>query len=252
MIRAVHMEWTKLRTVQSTLWSIAAMLGFSVGLGAFVLWGLSGPCEPDCSEDAAQLSLAGVYLGQMAVVAVAALAMTSEYDTMMVRTTLAACPRRLTVLAAKAGVVTAVVLVAGAVSVLGSFAASRGILPGTRYPQLSLADEPTLRAFAGTVLYLGLIALLSLGVAAMVRHTGGAISVVLALLYVLPIMAQFVTPPWNVRIVKYAPMTAGLAIQATRNLDHLPIPPWQGLGILAAYAALALAGGALLFHARDA
>jgi ABC-2 type transport system permease protein len=193
-----------------------------------------------------------VYLSQMAVVAVAALAMTAEYDTMLVRTTLAACPRRLTVLAAKAAVVIAVVLPAGAVSVLGSLAAGRGILAGTSHPQLSLADGPVLRAFGGTVLYLGLIALLSLGVAAMVRHTGGAISLVLGLLFVLPIAAQFVSSPWSGRILKYSPMTAGLAIQATKHVERLPIGPWPGLGVLAAYATAAAIGGAVLFRRRDA
>ena len=251
-VRAFRMEWTKLRTVPSTGWSLVALVGFGTALGAFALWSIGSTCEPTCDNDIPRIGLAGVYLSQLAVVAVASLAMTAEYETMLVRTTLAACPRRLTVLAAKAAVVIAVVLPASALSVLGSLAASRGILAGTPYPQLSLADGPVLRAFGGTVLYLGLIALVGLGVGAMVRHTGGAISLVLGLLYVLPIVAQFVNPPWGARIQKYSPMTAGLAIQATKDVEHLPIAPWPGLGVLCAYAAVAVIGGAVLFRQRDA
>jgi ABC-2 type transport system permease protein len=195
----------------------------------------------------------------MAAVALGALAVTAEYDSMMIRSTLAADPRRLSVLLAKTAVVVFVVLVAGLVSVAGSLAASRLVVPDTGrampngYPPVSLADEPTLRAYVGTVLYLGLIALLSLGVAAAVRHTAGAVSTVLALLYVAPILAQLITDPtWHMRVQKYAPMTAGLAIQATRRLELLPIAPWQGLGVLAIYAGVAVVVGAVVFVRRDA
>jgi len=206
-----------------------------------------------------KLSLFGTYLGQVAVVVLAALVATTEYDTNLIRVTLAAYPRRIGVLAAKAAVVTAVVLASAAVSLLGSLAAARGILPGNGftaangYPPLSLTDGPTLRAYGGTVLYFGLIGLLSLGVGTAVRHAAAALSTVLALLFVLPIVAQFVNNE-HVRelLSKWSPMTAGLAIQATRRLGDLPIGPWAGLGVMAGYAAAAMLLGALMFALRDA
>jgi ABC-2 type transport system permease protein len=248
------MEWTKLRTMPGTGWSLLALVAFTVAVGALAAASVdTAHCAPRCEEDTARLTLAGVYLGQVAVVALAAQAVTAEYDAMMIRTTLAASPRRGTVLAAKALVVTAVVLGAGLLGVLGSWLAGRGILPGNGYPALSLADEPTRRAFLGTVLYLGLIALLSLGVGAIVRHTAGAITAVLSALYVVPIVALLVSDPlWRDRLLKYAPMSAGLAIQATKGLDALPVGPWAGLGLLAGYAAAAVVSSAVLFKIRDA
>lgn len=253
MMRAVRMEWTKLRTVPSTAWSLLALVVLAVTVGALVLWSLDAThCSPNCDQDLPKLSLSGIYVGQLAVVAVAVLAVTAEYDTMMIRTTLTADPRRLTVLAAKAAVVTGTVLGAGLLSVLGSLIAGWRI-PVHGYPPLSLTDEPTRRAYLGTVLYLGLVALLSLGIGTLIRHTAGAVTTVLALLYVAPIVAQLVTiPRWHDRITKYAPMTAGLAVQATTHLDRLPIRPWAGLGLLAVYAGIAMLLGAVAFKVRDA
>jgi ABC-2 type transport system permease protein len=259
---ALRAEWTKLRTVRSTGWLVLALVGFTVAASALTTLSVSTSLcatPTSCDEDTVKLSLFGTYLGQVAVVVLAALVATTEYDTNLIRVTLAAYPRRLGVFAAKAAVATAVVLASAAVSVLGSFAAARGILPGNGftaangYPPLSLADGPTLRAYGGTVLYFGLIGLLSLGVGMAVRHTAGALSTVLALLFVLPIVAQFVNNE-HVRelLAKWSPMTAGLAIQATRRLGDLPIGPWAGLGVMAGYAAAAMLLGALMFALRDA
>ena len=116
-----------------------------------------------------------------------------------------------------------------------------------------LSAGPTLRAAAGTVLYLGLVALLSVGVGTAVRDSAGAIATVLTLLYVVPMIATFVTDPqWHQRLEKLAPMTAGLMIQATRDLERLPLRPWAGLAVLAAYAGAAMLLGVVLFATRDA
>jgi ABC-2 type transport system permease protein len=253
MIRAVHMEWTKLRSVPSTPWSLLALVAMHAATGALVLWSLDAShCSTQCDQDLPRLSLSGVYLGQLAVVAVAVLTVTAEYDTGMIRTTLAAHPRRLTVLTAKAAVVTAAALGTGLLAVLGSLLAG-ALVPVHGYPALSLADGSTRRAYLGTVLYLGLVALLSVGVGMLTRHTAGAITMVLALLYVPPIVAQLVTAPvWHDRISRYAPMAAGLAVQATRRLDQLPIRPWPGLGVLAASASIAALLAGIAFKGRDA
>ena len=118
---------------------------------------------------------------------------------------------------------------------------------------LSLAHGPTLRAAAGSVLYLALIALLSLGAATALRDSAVAITVVLGLLYIFPVLGDVIlNPVWQHRVERWAPMNAGLAIQATRNLGTLPIGPWPGLGVLAAWAAAALLAGGLLLRLRDA
>ena len=177
----------------------------------------------------------------------------------MIRVTLAAMPRRPALLAAKAAVVTGVVLVAGTIAVAASLLAGRLLEPGNGFTTgrgfvpLSLAHGPTLRAAAGSVLYLALIALFSLGAATALRDSAVAITVVLGLLYIFPVLGNVIfNPVWQHRVERWAPMNAGLAIQATRNLGTLPIGPWAGLGVLAAWTAVALLAGGLLLRLRDA
>jgi ABC-2 type transport system permease protein len=177
----------------------------------------------------------------------------------MIRVTLTAMPRRLTVLAAKAALVTGLVLAAAAVAVLASVLAGRLILPGHGfttahgYPPLSLSNGPVLRAACGSVLYLALIALLSLGVATAVRETAVAIGLVLGLLYVFPVVTSAIgNQHWQRHLEQIGPMTAGLDVQATVNLRSLPLTPWEGLGVLALWATGALIIGAQILRFRDA
>jgi ABC-2 type transport system permease protein len=256
---ALHAEWTKLRTLPATGWLLLGVVAATVVTSATVSATVSCTSTAACHIDTTKLSLTGTYLGQAVVAVLAVLAVSGEYGTGVIRTTLAAMPRRTTVLAAKAAVVTAVTLAVGTPAVLGSVLAGRLILPGhgytpaNGYPVLSLADGPVLRAAAGTVLYLALIALLSLGVATAVRDAAVAIGTVLGLLYLFPILSQVVGSPGVARhLEQIGPMTAGLAIQASTGLRALPIGPWAGLGVLAAWAAAALLTGGLLLRLRDA
>jgi ABC-2 type transport system permease protein len=110
-----------------------------------------------------------------------------------------------------------------------------------------------MRAAAGSVLYLGLIALLGLGIAAMVRDSAAAIGAVLAVLYLFPIILAFVSnSTWQHRLERWTPTVAGLAIQATTGLRSLPISPWDGLGVLGIWAGAAMLGGTLTLRLRDA
>jgi ABC-2 type transport system permease protein len=255
---ALHAEWTKMRTVAGTGWLLLAAAVLTAGLSAASLAATRCPVG-NCVVDATKLSLTGVQLGQAVVAVLAVLTVSTEYSTGMIRTTLTAMPRRTTVLAAKATVLTSAVLAAAPVGVLGSVLAGRLILPGhgltaaRGYPPLSLGDGPTLRAASGSVLYLALIALLSLGIATLVRDSAAAIGTVLGLLYLFPIVLQVVTDPTVKRhLQQIAPSNAGLTIQATVDLHSLPISPWAGLGVLAAWAAGALLAGGALLHLRDA
>jgi ABC-2 type transport system permease protein len=255
---ALHAEWTKFRTLPGTPWMLTAMIAATVAVGSAAAAAVSCPAG-GCTVDPAKLSLTGIDLSQAVAAIVAVLAISSEYSTGMIRTTLTAMPRRTTMLAAKAAIVTGPVLAAGTIAVAASLLAGRlilsghGLTPAHGYPPLSLADGPVLRAAAGSVLYLALIALLSLGIAAIIRDSGAAIGTVLGLLYLAPIIAAAVgSPHWHNTIERYAPMTAGLAIQATTGLRSQPISPWAGLGVLAAWAAAALLAGGLLLRLRDA
>ncbi len=252
-------EWTKLRTVASTGWLLLGVVLVTVAVSAGA--DAAGICTSSvgCHPDVIRLSLTGTDVGQAVVAIVAVLAITAEYGTGMIRTTLAAMPHRIAVLAAKAAVVTGLTLAAGTAAVLSCVLAGALILPGhgltpaRGYLALSLADGAVLRAATGTVLYLALVALLGLGLAAAVRDAAVAIGVVLGLLYLFPILGQVIaSPAWQRHLEQAGPMTAGLEIQASTGLRDLPIGPWAGLGVLAAWAAAALLIGGILLCRRDA
>jgi ABC-2 type transport system permease protein len=251
-------EWTKVRTVPETGWLVAGTAVLTVAVSTAVV--AVARCAPgtSCTPDTTRVSLLGVEAGQAVVAILAVLAITSEYSTGMIRATFTAVPRRFAVLAAKAAVLTGLVLPAATISVAGCLLVGREILPGQGFTAargfalLSLAHGPTLRAAAGSVLYLALVGLLALGVATMVRDSAAATGTVLGLLYLAPILAAFVANPvWQRRIERYGPTSAGLTIQDTTE-GHLPIGPWGGLAVLAIWAAAALLAGGLLLRFRDA
>ena len=263
MTQVVHAEWTKLRTLASTWWLLLAAVALTIAVGAAV--GAAFQCHQfacapaQTGADPAKISLAGVALGQVIVALLAVLAVGGEYTTGMIRVTLAATPRRLILLAAKAAVVLGWTLAAGVVAVLGSVLAGRLILPGrglsaaNGYALLSLGSGPDLRAAAGSVLYLALIALLALGVTTAIRDPAVAIGAVLSLLFLLPITSAVIPDHVLARhLEQIAPMTAGLYIQATTDVRSLPLTPWQGLGVLALWSLGAMLLGALVLRFRDA
>lgn len=255
---ALHAEWTKLRTLPGTFWLLGAVAILTLAVGAATSSAVT--CNTaDCGQDPGKISLSGVDLGQAVVAVMAVLMVGSEYSSGMIRVTLAAMPRRPVVLAAKAVLLASLTLVAGAVAVCGSILVAKAVMPGhgftsaDGYPPSTFTDSTMLRAAGGSVLYLVLIGLLSLGIATAVRDSAAGIGITLGLLYLSPIISGVVSnPTWHARLERYSPMNAGLAIQATRNLTTLPIGPWEGLGVLAAWTAAALLLGGALLRLRDA
>jgi ABC-2 type transport system permease protein len=254
---ALRAEWTKLRTLPSTGWLLAGAVGVTVGVSTLVA--VLFHHNTGSTTDPTKLSLTGVQVGQAVIAVLAVLAVSEEYGTGMIRTTLSAVPRRLTLLAAKAVNLAGITLLAGLIAVAGCLIAGRlllpsaGINPAHGYALVTLNHGSTLRATSGSVLYLVLIELLSLGVATAIRDTAASVGAVLGLIYLPPIAALIVQDPnWRRHLEQIAPTTAGLAIQATTNLRSEPIAPWAGLGVLAAWAAAALLVAGLLLRLRDA
>jgi ABC-2 type transport system permease protein len=255
---ALRAEWTKQRTIAGPAWLLLGIVALTVAVSAAAMAATRCPAGIACQVDTTRLSLTGVQFGQAVVAVLAVLAVCNEYSSGMIRVTLAAMPRRPLVLAAKTFLSSGLAVGASAVAVVVCVLAGRLVLPGhgftlaRGFPLMSLADPATLRAAAGSVLYLGLIALLGTGIATIVRDPAVAIGAVLAVLYVFPIIAAFVgNPTWHNRIERYSPM-AGLNIQATTGLRNLPITPWAGLGVLAVWAGFALLSGGLVLRFRDA
>ena len=257
---ALRAEWTKLRTVPGTAWILTAICVLTVAVGAATAAATRCGAGTRCMVDPTRVSLTGIEVGQAVVAVLAVLVISDEYSTGMIRTTFIAMPRRWMVLAAKAVVLTSLVLAVAVVAVAGSLAAGRLIMTGNGltaahgFAVVSLAHELTVRAAAGSVLYLALVGLLSLGIAAIVRDSAAATGAVLGMLYVPPVIALILgsEPAWQRWVERYTPTNAGLAILSTTGLHHLAISPWAGLGVLAGWAAAALLAAGLLLHLRDA
>lgn len=256
MTAVLHSEWTKLRTLSGNAWLLLGVVAATVGISAAAA-GLTHVSGFTHGGDATKLCLSGVYLGQLIVAALAVVAISEEWATGMIRATLAALPRRISVVMAKAAILGGLTAAAGVVAVAGCLAIGRlmlpanGLAPTHGYALISLSSGTTIRAAGGSVLYMALIALLSLGVATLIRDTAVSIGVVVALLYLPPLLAQIVGGALGRHIKELAPMSAGLAIQATTHLRRLPIQPWAGLGVLAAWAGVSLLLAGVTIRMRD-
>ena len=257
MSDAIRAEWTKFRTLPSTNWLLAAAAGIIIVVSAVA--GAAWHVSAGGSADPTKISLTGIDVGQAVVAVLAVLAVSEEYGTGMIRTSLSAVPQRLNFLTAKAANLAGFLLPVGVVAVVGSLVAGRlvlpsaGIDPAHGYPLVSLVQGTTLRAAVGSVLYLLLIALFSLGVATIIRDTAASVGTVIGLIYLPPLAAQLIQDPtWRRHLEQIGPMSAGLSIQATTHIGGLPISPWVGLGILAAWAAAALLVAGLILQLRDA
>jgi ABC-2 type transport system permease protein len=255
-VQALHAEWTKFRTVTGPASLLAGVITLTAAVA--VAAASAARCHSaTCGIDPAMVTFTGIFPAQAVVAVAGVLAIGNEYSTGMIKLSLTAMPRRLTWLFAKAAVLTAPVLATSALAVAGAALAGRLILPGHGFTPAhgyaSLTSATDFRAAASAVLYLTLIALLSLGLAAAVRDSAAAIGLVLGVLYLFPIAAAVISnPPLARHLDQIGPLPAGQNAQATTGLNSLPLTPWQGLGVVALWTAAALLLGALVLRSRDA
>jgi ABC-2 type transport system permease protein len=253
MRRAIRAEWVKAWSDPATPWLLAALVVLSVAVSGVTI-GTARCAAAACGQDPARISLAGVYLGQAVAALAGVLALGGEYATGMIRVTLTAIPRR-RLLAAKALVLAGPVLVASALALGAAVLAGVILLPRHGFTGghvYDLASWATARAWCCATVYLTLVALLGLGVTAIVRDSAVATGVVLGLLYLFPIVAMAVgDQALRRRLQQIGPMSAGLDSQATIDLHSLPLAPWAGLGVVALWAAGVLVLGGALLRLRD-
>jgi ABC-type transport system involved in multi-copper enzyme maturation permease subunit len=254
---ALRSEWTKIRSVRSTVWTLTAAIVIGVGISALGNWGQSNHTSESAAELAAKdlvyRSMFGILLGQLVMVVFGALAVTSEYATGMIRTSLSAQPRRLSVFAAKFVVVALVAFVVGEIISFASFLigahfwAAKGV-------HLGLGSHGALQAVIGGGLYLDGAALLAFGVGAAMRHTAGAITTGVFLLFVVTIIVNFMPNSWQADIDKYLPANAGSQVWATQHTADVgtAFGAWAGFAVYMVYAVIALLAGLWVFHRKDA
>ena len=257
---ALRSEFTKIRSVRSTYWTLLATLVIVVGIGALFSYGAvhnftnlppgaQAASRAHEVSQATQRSLFGLILGQLIIAVLGALTVTSEYSTGMIRTSLSVQPRRGVVFAAKALVFSAIALVAGLVASFASYFLGQAILSG-QHINSTLGQPGVLRAVIGGGLFLAACGLLSYGLGALIRHTAGALTASFGLLFVLTILAGFLPQSWAVHIDKWVPFNAGGAIWENSSGVHM-FSPWTGFAVFCGYAAVAIAAGLYRFR-RDA
>jgi len=250
---ALRSEFTKIRSVRSTYWTLLVLVIVTVGIGTLSCLGaVSRGAEHGPNFDPAFRSLVGLILGQLIIAVLGALTITSEYATGMVRTSLAVQPRRGTLFAAKAVVFAVVSLVTGLVASFASFFIGQAIL-SSKHLNTTLSQPHVLRAVIGGGLFLAVCGLLSFGLGAVLRHTAAAITAAIGLLFVILILSNFLPQTWQVHVDKWIPFNAGSQIWTvvTDPGSHL-FSAWTGFAVFAGYAVIAIAAGFMLFRKRDA
>lgn len=253
LAHVMRSEWVKLRGTRSTAWLLAAMVTGTLALGiADCLVEASGWAHMTAASrarfDPTNISLAGLAFAPLAIGVAGVLAMSGEYGSGLIRSTLAAVPRRGLLLAAKAAVLAGAALVIGEVTVLAAFLAGQAVLAG-RAPHATLAQPGVLRAVGLSGAYLALLALFGLGLGAIIRRSAGAIAAYAGLVLVLP-YALLALPGNPARLVPETMLASSVA--AVRPQPHYLPPGWEGLALMAGYAAVTLAAGGWLLNRRDA
>jgi hypothetical protein len=257
--RAVRAEWTKLRSVRSTTWTAVAILGVTVGVSAFLaaVGGTNANAAGARGDDDVVVNgLRGVWIGQVAVVTLGVVSVTSEFATGTIRATFAAIPRREIAFRAKAAAVGAVAFTVGVATSVLSFVITQPLLHQSgfvppAYPIVSLVDAFAIRAVAGTSLYLTLLALFAVGVATILRHPATGMTIAVGLVLVPTIVMEFFGGTTRELLQQVAP-AAGLAIQiTTERYDTPPLGPWGSLGVTAAWTVVALLVAVWTIGRRD-
>jgi ABC-2 type transport system permease protein len=253
--RVVHSEWIKLRSLRSTRITLLVSFVLMAGLGVVTAavtasqWSRL-PAASRAGFDAVSTVLTGYQFAQLAVGVLGVVVISNEYSSGMIRATLAAVPRRLPVLWAKAGVFAIVTLVAMTAASLIAFAGGMALL-SAHHLQVSLAAPGVARAVLGAGLYLAAVGLLGVGLGALLRNTAGAIAAVVGALLFLPLLSSLLGSWFKAHVSPYLPSNAGAALLHVHQQAG-SLSPWAGFAVMCGWAVAALAGAAWVLKRRDA
>ncbi|MCZ0986890.1 ABC transporter permease [Streptomyces diastatochromogenes] len=253
-VQVIRSEWTKIRSVASTVWTLSLAVVVTLALGVLIS-ALSRsqydnmPVRERLSFDPTVISFAGMTLGQLALIVFGVLVVSNEYSTGMIRVSLAAVPQRATFLFSKIAVATALALAVGMVTSFAAFFLGQAMLGslGT-----GIGDPGVLRAVLGGGLYMALIAMFSMGVAAMLRSPMLSLGILMPFFFLISNILGNVDA--TKKIGRYLPDQAGSRIMQVvpRIDDDTPYGPWGGLGIMVLWVIAALVGGYAVLRKRDA
>ncbi|MFI0480021.1 ABC transporter permease [Actinomadura sp. 9N215] len=256
--RLMLAEWTKIRTVRSTLWSLILLIILDLGFTALFVGLTAAQWDDMNADDRASVTAdpvsfilgSGFFLSQLTICVLGVLVIASEYSTGMIRASLLAVPRRLPMLAAKAAVFALVVLALGVLVSFASFFIGAAMIGDKA--EVSLGDPGVLRAVVGGGLYLAMLGLFAMAIGAIVRHPAGGITGVIGFVLVLAPLAMLLPGSIGEHVHAYLPSEAGYLIAKAHQGEDDLLTPWQGYGVFALWTAALLAAAAVLLKRRDA
>jgi ABC-type transport system involved in multi-copper enzyme maturation permease subunit len=253
-------ELTKIRSVRSTYWSlvlvVVAGIAWSVAncAGEAAHWAHMA-AQQKLGFDPTQASIVGLaLLGQLVIVVFGTLAITSEYSTGMIRTSLTVMPRRPVLYGAKAAVFTAIALVVAFLTSFAAFFIGQALLSST-HAGATLSQPNVLRAVTCSALYVALCGLFSFGLGAILRGTAGAMAMAFGVLFLVPQLAKALPSSWYADVVRWLPggeVVNAITSTQTSSLSPNMFSAWGEFAVFGAYTVVVLAVGALLFARRDA
>lgn len=252
--RVVHAEWTKLLSLRST-WAVFGLVGvITVALAGAIGWSAhrAGGAAQTVA-DAVGRAFLGVDAFSLILGVFGILLMTGEYGSGLIRATLAAVPRRLPVLWAKALVLVAAAAPVMLVVCVASFLVGQAFVDAGQ--RVGLGDPGVLRATLGAAAAPITLALIGLGTGAMIRHTAAAITVYVFTMLVLPgVLPAALSASLRDSVVPYVPVAASQAMYAVGGTDNpfKMLSPGGGSLVMLAWVAVVLAGGAVVLRRRDA
>ena len=250
--RTVRSEWIKLSSIRSTWWTTLAMIVLGAGFTTIISGVVAGDIASGKSGDSpGEYITQGLIFSQISAVVIGALVVTSEYGTGLIRATLAATPVRSRVLAAKA------IVMSGFLFVIGTVTAFAGYFGGNAFFRnegvgISLGDEHILRSMFGAGLYMAGLGLLAAAVGLLVRHTAAAISIVLALVFIIGQVVTLIPGTFGEWVMKLMPGNAGPGIVVPVSFGDNMLSPWTGFAVFVGEIALLSLAGFALFQKRDA
>jgi ABC-type transport system involved in multi-copper enzyme maturation permease subunit len=249
---ALASEWTKIRSVRSTMWTLGVfvLLVVGIGLGAAALVSANASSEDLAGENPLSFGFFGLLLGSMCIITLGVLTTASEYGTGMIRTTMTACPSRGRVLTAKAIVFTTVAFVVTLASTLLVAFADVALLDGAGEP----SGKEWLKGTVGISLYIALLGLLSLVVGSIIRHSAGAITIMIGVLLAPLVIALFMfsesLADLRDALFEYS-IPNQLSVFYANSLSESGPSGWDPLWIMLGVTAAAFAGAYALLEQRD-
>jgi ABC-2 type transport system permease protein len=256
--RLLLSEWTKIRSVRSTVWSLILLVIVTLGFtGLFtwltiLQWDKTDPTQRAqiMADPVSTILGAGLEFGQLTICVLGVLVMTSEYSTGVIRASLLAVPRRIPMLAAKSVVFAVLVLIVGEIVTFPSFFLGAAILHN--HAPVSLSDPGVARAVFGAGLYLAVLGLFALALGGIIRHTAGAITGVIAFVLVLAPLTQLIPGKIGKYVHAYLPTEAGQLIGQAHEQANQVLSPWEGFGVFCLWTAVLLVIAGYLLKTRDA